>query len=104
MQIQNAIDAANSIKIEIPKIENQELLNCACLSYDAIHWKQNFSAFESTNQDFLKRIQMNYLRHACTDYEDELNNKFGKVGVQHFHEILQKRINEEILKVYPHLK
>jgi hypothetical protein len=36
---------------------------------------------------------VNYLRHVCTDYDAKLEARFGKVGVQEAHALLQSRIN-----------
>lgn len=103
MQIQKAEEAANSVKINIPILTPKNLLLNACASYDSFHWRNDFSAFESTNPKFLNRIQINFLRHECTNYDEKIEEQYGKVGVQHYHDILQSRINDSILKNYPYL-
>lgn len=58
----------------------------------------------SCSREFLNRITVNYLRHECTDYDYELSEIAGKVGVQDAHDILKERVNEAIYEAYPTLK
>lgn len=112
------IDYVNNLEIVIPFMDNKELDKKARASYDEYHsmrhdWDYDIqdyspfyfqSAFDSEDEKFIKRITINYLRHQCTDYEEQLNSLFGKVGIQEGHDILQKRINDKIREVYPHLR
>jgi hypothetical protein len=41
----------------------------------------------------VQRWMVNYLRHVSTDYDAKLEARFGKVGVQEAHALLQSRIN-----------
>lgn len=60
-------------------------------------------ADEGSDREFLKRICINYLRHECTAYEDELDRMSGEVGVREAHDLLQNRINEAIRAKYKEL-
>lgn len=102
-----AVEFAENVDIKIPYIQQKKLYNLACSSYD--DWqcsRGNYdnSAFCSNNEAFLKRIQINFLRHECTNYESILDEWYGMVGVQAVHAIIQSRINDEILKQYPYLR
>lgn len=44
--------------------------------------------------EHVQRWMLNYLRHACTDYEKQLNTLFGKVGTELAYELLRSRIND----------
>lgn len=114
---QKIIDYVNNMEIDIPLMEIDVLDKKARASYDNFHsrryyWDNDFedyveyyqSAFNSDDEDFIKRITINYLRHQRTNYENQLRSMFGKVGVQEGHDILQKRINDKIKEVYPHLR
>lgn len=50
---------------------------------------------------FLARISVNYLRHQCTKYDNQLIKLYGKVGNGDAHDLLKKRVNEAIYKKYP---
>lgn len=114
---QKIIDYVNNMEIDIPLMEIDVLDKKARASYDNFHsrryyWDNDFedyveyyqSAFNSDDEDFIKRITINYLRHQRTNYENQLRSMFGKVGVQEGHDILQKRINDKIKEVYLHLR
>ena len=52
----------------------------------------------------LDRIIVNFLRHECTTYDQELRVLFGKVGVHEGCARLNQKIYSKIAQVYPHLK
>jgi hypothetical protein len=59
-------------------------------------WKNGTEAeyTDGCEQDqHVQRWMVNYLRHACTAYDAQLDARFGKVGVQEAHEMLQNKIN-----------
>jgi len=107
------LDYVENMHIDIPVMELTNLYKKACQSYN------DFQAFKmerrgdyydylnaaslDSDEKFLNRISTNYLRHQCTQYEDELEKMFGKVGVHEAHDALQSKINDEILKTYPML-
>lgn len=95
---------ANGVQIVIPEYEKDKLIQKACNHYN--RWNDNayYPATPSSDYLFLKRICVNYLRHQCTCYDDELRNFYGKVGVQDAHDVLQTRINEAIKQKYEWLR
>lgn len=101
---------ANGVQIEIPDLEKSKLIEKACHHYNWWNSWKEFSfggctrATPSSDESFLKRITLNYLRHQCTCYEDELDKFCMKVGKQEAHDILQKRINDAIKQKYEWLK
>lgn len=107
----NIMNYVENIKIELPEIEYETLIQHACNSYN------NFSrhlAYEreierelatpDSDTEFLNRICLNYLRHQCTKYEDQLARIYGKVGTEQAHEVLKLKVNEYILEKYPQLR
>lgn len=110
-KIEKALSYANTVEIEIPVMNYNDVINQACRSYNDWHSERcarNGEFFEyadprTSDSDFLKRITINYLRHECSDYEQQLYSIYGKTGVQEAHDILQKRINDEIKRIYPQL-
>lgn len=106
-----AIAYANSIEVTIPVMPWKKVLKCAINSYNDFHFEmQIYRGHEFTpasidsDPEFLARICTNFLRHECTDYEYQVHQMFGKVGVQQVHDIIQKKINDKILETYPQIK
>ena len=101
---------AREIKISIPTLEKDKLIKKACYHYNERNsWKEltydDYSkATPSSDEEFLKRITINYLRHQLTHYDDELSKFFKKVGVEEAHDILKNRINEAIKQKYEWLR
>ncbi|MFZ3382608.1 MAG: hypothetical protein WA144_01655 [Candidatus Methanoperedens sp.] len=52
---------------------------------------------------FLKRITKNYLRHELSNYEDKLEEIFGKTGTYEAYIIIKKKIEKKIAEIYPEL-
>lgn len=108
---QKAIEYAQSIDVNIPKLPWSVVLNKAIDSYNDFHgWlmlergHEYIPAALDSDPMFLARICTNYLRHECTNYEDQIFEMFGKVGVQEAHDIIQTKINEKIYNTYPQLR
>ena len=108
-----AKEFAQMVEIHVPVMDYDKLLEKACKSYNKWHQydRNGYINFDfepadptASDKDFLHRITTNYLRHECTSYENELYKLFGKTGVNEAHDILQRRINDEIRRVYPQLK
>lgn len=108
-----AVEYAKMVEVHLPQMDYNKVLEMACDSYNGWH-QYDRNGFPNVNfipadpllsdEEFLQRIATNYLRHECTSYEKELYKLFGKTGVHEAHDILQKRINAEIVKTYPQLK
>lgn len=102
----------NGLRIEVPEMEEDELKKRAVKSYNdfkeakAMH-RDDYEFEPATihaDDVFLNRISLNYLRHRCTKYENELRKIFGKVGVDDAYAVLKERINNAILEKYPCLR
>ena len=96
-----------SLEIKIERISLEELKEQSIEHYNEL-WcsRGRFDKYanEKSDENFLKRICVNMLRHEFTDYEYEIYKMFGKVGKEQGYEMLKNRINEEIYKTYPELK
>ena len=103
---------ANEIQIDIPIMPKDKLIRKACNHYNSWHsFKQEcnyeydyYMASPSSDEEFLKRITINYLRHQWTVYEKELDKFHRKVGKQEAHDVLKERINEAIKQKYEWLR
>jgi len=107
---QELLDWVDNLMIEVP------LIDLSVLRKRTLHNKNNqyecqsamrgtwyetdaFRADESTKQ----RWEVNYLRHNMTNYEEMLDNIFGKTGVREAYVLLKVKILKKIAEVYPHL-
>lgn len=69
-------------------------------------WKNGIEAeyVEGCESDqHVQRWMVNYLRHSCTAYDAQLDARFGKVGVQEAHDVLQQKINTAAQKLIQRL-
>lgn len=101
-----AIAYAQSISVDVPVLEWDNVLYCAINAYNDFHDYMGHDydrAGEWSDPQFLARICRNYLRHECTDYDDHLDKMYGLVGVQEAHDIIQKKINDRINELYPEI-
>ena len=94
------IEYANGVRIRIPDFEKNYLIKRACEHYNWRNQNDYYMASPSSDEEFLKRITINYLRHQCTHYDEELQKFYKKVGVHEAHDILQQRINDAIKQKY----
>lgn len=99
---------ANGVQIKIPDMEKDKLIEKACYHYNIRHYiygsLYDEKATPSSDESFLKRITINYLRHKCTTYDMELQRFYKKVGKHEAHDVLQERINEAIKQKYEWLR
>lgn len=97
---------ANGVQMEIPDLDKDDLIKKACDHYNS--WKLYRSdycfASPSCDEGFLKRISINYLRHKCTTYENELRKFYKRVGNKKALNVLRERIDEAIKQKYEWLR
>jgi len=61
------------------------------------------SASESSDERFLDRITVNYVRHELTNYDGLLASLHGKVGIAEAKELVRERVYDAICDAYPAL-
>ena len=67
------------------------------------NYQSNSMASEDSDDAFLSRIMVNYIRHDLSSYEERLDMLFGRVGKREAYRILLKKIYKAIKKAYPSL-
>jgi len=67
------------------------------------NYQSNSMASEDSDDAFLSRIMVNYIRHDLSSYEERLDMLFGWVGKREAYRILLKKIYKAIKKAYPSL-
>lgn len=103
---EKCLNYARTVEIDIPVMSKRVLVREAIDSYNIYHAWDRYPSYadEDCDTEFLNRITVNYLRHECTEYEEQLYELSGKVGIQEAHDILKERINQAIFEVYPDLR
>jgi len=102
------LEYVDKIQIEIPALSPEVLVKKACDGYNELQQERNNWGFRradiNNSQEFLVRIEVNYLRHQVCRYEYELNRLFGKFGVEEAYLQLNQKIFDAIINSYPHLQ
>ena len=97
-----------NVDIVVPKIEKNKLISLACNSFNDWQFNKNNSdgilATPKSDELFLQRICVNFIRHEMTDYEFHLGEVFGKVGTANAYFAIREKIFTAIAKEYPWLK
>jgi hypothetical protein len=70
----------SDVIIKVPRMSKEKLVRSACANYNALG-RGEIWASENSDQQFLERICVNYLRHCLTEYDKHLTVIAGKVGV-----------------------
>jgi hypothetical protein len=60
-------------------------------------------ATERSDEAFLARITVNYVRHVLTPYDGLLGTLHGKVGIEEAKELVRAKVYDAIAATYPHL-
>jgi len=109
---QNLLQEIKGWNIQLEQKDLENIKKSAIYSYN--QFKQEM-AEEFDNYDFtpatiksdvlfLNRIIVNYLRHNLSNYDDKLEEIFGKVGKAEAYHIINKKIYSKMAEVYPFLK
>ena len=111
-KLKNLIEKVNQLEFEIPKISKEKLLRRSISHYNKMQDYREMEGYNKfgkhVNGDsdklFLDRIQVNYLRHCMTSYEEDLDGIRGNVGSCDGYFMIRKKIFDNISNVYPWLK
>lgn len=91
----------DTIEIQVPVVDN--LVDCACQSYNDHNWRSEWAATPDSERSFLDRICVNYLRHRMTSYEYHLDTIAGRVGVADGYIEVKSKVLNAIADAYPNL-
>lgn len=87
----------------LPEISKNKLIEKAILHYNIIHFESGKFACMSDDKEFLDRISVNFIRHEVSNYEEQLNFIFGKVGKNKAYALIKEKILRTIAEKYPWL-
>lgn len=92
----------SGLTFEIPVLSREKLLDEAIANYNSFRERYD-EADRKSDGKFLRRIQVNYLRHCESAYDDELAEIAGKVGVSVAYLEIRTKVLNEIAILYPWL-
>lgn len=95
------------LNIHIPRLGDQQTVYRKAVKHYNALWASRGNAEKCASiedsPEFLNRIARNMLRHAFSNYEEEINNLFGQVGREEGYDLLRERVDAAISKAYPFL-
>ena len=95
------IDYAEALVISVPEIPKEKLTEVACRHYNNRARDDDMPADKDSDQGFLDRISVNYLRHQMSAYERQLMAVYGRVGVDEGVRIIRRKVYAAITEAYP---
>jgi hypothetical protein len=104
------LEQVEAMEVQVSKQSDEAILKHAIRSYNefkadiAIERGHSDWQCASLNSDpaFLKRIQVNFIRHRLTNYDGELEAVAGKTGIHEAVDIIRGKIFDAIAIAYPH--
>ncbi|TGL04054.1 hypothetical protein EHQ43_11655 [Leptospira bouyouniensis] len=105
-KVKKIMKDVENIEISIPLIEKSILLEQAVNHFNIRQIENgnfNWATLES-DDEFLKRIMRNFIRHELSDYRIHLLNIYGRVGRKKAFKILKLHFNKAIINLYPWLE
>ena len=105
------LEEINRLEILVTIISPESLLKASIESYNDFHeyismerGHYDFVPADSrSDRSFLQRIQVNYLRHNLTEYDRELENVAGKIGIARAVPMIKEKVYDAIALAYPYL-
>lgn len=93
---QKLLNYVDNVEIKIKYMDDRYITKNAIDAYN--YWNRHSDKKASLYSDefFLKRIKMNYVRHELTNYEEILEELGGKVGKNEAYYLIKKRIKNRI--------
>lgn len=114
-QSEKRIEAARTMIIRVRRLPEDEVLQRAIDHFNSRRFRrytddwddapyESPAADEDSDQYFLQRITVNYIRHNLTSYDHHLFKQRGRIGGDEAVPIIRRRVFEEIACAYPHLE
>ena len=101
-RVENGIE---EIDVTVPELSRDKVIQKACDYYNELTKESgSLLATPDSEPDFLSRICVNYLRHATTDYDEQLDSLSGRVGKDDARIRLRERIFDAISEQYDWLR
>jgi len=96
------IEYAEAMRITVPEMPRDKVTALACRHYNMRSRDDDMPADKNSDEAFLERISVNYLRHQMSSYERQLMAVYGKVGVEEGVRIIRRKVYAAIAAAYPY--
>ena len=96
-------DWAQTVRIRVDKMPAGLAMARAIKSYNDFHYLDEEEAGPWSDDAFLARITVNFLRHQSTPYDRDMDKCRGQPGVREAQRTLRKRVLAAIGAAYPGL-
>jgi hypothetical protein len=105
-RMETVLQRARSLPIKVASGRSQsDVIRAACRSYNAA--KSGREDYEPATPDsderFLMRIALNYVRHELTRYDAALLDQYGRIGADEARDVVRHRVVDAIVDAYPWL-
>ena len=97
------MECIEAMAVTVTVVSGKDLLKRAINSYNdrQFAFDRDGYADESSDSEFLERIQVNHIRHHLTSYDLALEEAAGQVGVMEAVRLIRKKIYTAIADAYP---
>jgi hypothetical protein len=100
-------ECLHEMPVEVRRIPIKEVREMAIQHYNA--WQSGKrnpgeTAREDSDERFLVRITVNYVRHELTSYDAEMDEVAGRIGADEGRDLVRQKILEAIAEAYPELE
>lgn len=104
-KIDKTLKLAKEFDTDVNILSKQELVELACQHYNHRSFERNkdWHAAPDSDEIFLNRICVNYLRHDHSEYEYSLGQLYGKTGKYMAYKLVKNNTLENIATSYPWL-
>ena len=99
-EVKTAIEKITVKRIDIKKLKNKTI--SAKQAWYAINGYER--AAYNADEETVNRWMVNYIRHNYTEYENDLESLFNRVGKTQAYVLLKNAILDKIAAVYPELE
>lgn len=104
-KVANLMAEVERMVVNVKVLPDDELTRCAVGSYNARQSNRRDGSYARPNsdEDFLARIKVNFIRHELTVYDAALETVAGKTGIEAAKDRIREKIFAAIANAYPGL-
>jgi len=103
-QRQQLLESIARMEIEVEVLEPSTPLERAIDHYNMRNWLRGRRAEQGSDPAFLQRIQVDFIRHELTAYDEELDRVACKIGAADARDAIRDKIYYAMAEAYPELE
>lgn len=98
-KMRNLLRAIEAMQVEVAVLDMRRLRQVAICAYN--DWNDGHPASLNSDEGFLARICVNYIRHQLTHYDSALAEIAGRTGVAQGVDSIRRKVYAAIAAAYP---